>query len=205
MKMKRIMYLHHIITRKEDALITKAFWAQVNQPVKGDWCIVVREDLEAIGLGHLSYQDVKNMSQDALRLLVKMKARETAFSMLLMEKEKCSKLSTLKYPSFELQPYLSTDSNLTNTLKRMLFRWRCHAINVKHNIGIKDAKCPVCKDAADTQYHLLTCSKLSSPQPWNIESVVCALRQREIIIEKEKLSQDLRNKAGIEDGDVADE
>ena len=53
MKTKRIMFLHHILTREENALISQAFWAQVNQPVKGDWCIVVREDLDAIGLGYL--------------------------------------------------------------------------------------------------------------------------------------------------------
>ena len=34
MKMKRIMFLHHILTRKEDALITQVFWAQVNKPLK---------------------------------------------------------------------------------------------------------------------------------------------------------------------------
>ena len=190
MKTKRIMFLHHILTRKENALISQAFWAQVNQPVKGDWCLVVREDLDAIGLGHLTYQDVKSMKKEALRSLVKIKAKETAFSMLLKDKEKCSKLKSLKYLSLELQPYLSTKSKLTNMLRRVLFRWRCHAINVKQNIGIKDAKCPLCKDAADTQYHLLTCPKLSSPKPWTIESVVKALRQREIIIEEEKKSAD---------------
>ena len=132
----------------------------------------------------------KCMKKEALRSLVKIKAKETAFSMLLKDKEKCSKLKSLKYLSLELQPYLSTKSKLTNMLRRVLFRWRCHAINVKQNIGIKDAKCPLCKDAADTQYHLLTCPKLSSPQPWTIESVVNALRQREIIIEEEKKSAD---------------
>ena len=180
------MFLHHILTRKDDALIARAFWAQVNQPVKGDWCLVVREDLEAIGLGHMSYQDIKNLNTEALRLLVKTKIKDTAFQVLLGEKEKCSKLKSLSYSCLRLQPYLSTESQLTNKLKRTLFRWRCHSINVKQNIGMKDAKCPLCLEADDTQYHLLTCVKLSTPQPWNIESVVQALRQREIIIEKEK-------------------
>ena len=43
----------------------------------------------------------------------------------------------------------------------------------------------MCKVANDTQYHLLTCKKLSTPQPWNIESVVTALRQREEILDQE--------------------
>ena len=188
-KMKRIMYLHHILTREDDALIARAFWAQVDQPVKGDWCLVVREDLEAIGLGEMSYQEIRNMNTEALRLLVKIKIKETAYQVLLCEKEKCSKLKSLSYSCLRLQPYLSTESQLTNKQKRVLFRWRCHSINVKRNIGIKDAKCPLCLEADDTQYHLLTCAKLSTPPPWNIESVVQALRQREIILEKEKRRQ----------------
>ena len=53
---------------------------------------------------------------------------------------------------------------------------------------MKDAKCPLCKEADDTQYHLLRCRLLSSTQPWNIESVMYALRQREILIEQEQNS-----------------
>ena len=149
-KMKRIMFLHYIITRKEDALITRAFWAQVGQPVKGDWCLVVREDLKAIGLGHLSFEDIMKMKKKALFLLIKIKARESAFSMLMNEKEKCSKLKSLRYSELKLQPYLSSGSQLNNKLKRTLFRWRCHSINVRQNIGIKDAKCPLCGDGGDT-------------------------------------------------------
>ena len=63
-------------------------------------------------------------------------------------------------------------------------------IKVKHNLGVKEAKCPLCKAANDTQYHLLTCPSLSIPQPWNIQSVESALRQRETILEREKENSD---------------
>ena len=53
---------------------------------------------------------------------------------------------------------------------------------------MKDAKCPLCKDADDTQYHLLRCPLLSVPEPWNIESVVQALRQREVLLEERETS-----------------
>ena len=186
MKIKRIMYLHHILTRKEDALITQAFWAQVHKPLKDDWCMVVGEDLMSIGLGNLSYEDIKNMEQETLRKLLHKKTNETAFMDLLAEKEKSSKLKSLKYNSLAIQPYLTTESNLTIREKRLLFRWRSHMIKVKQNLGIREAKCPHCKEAGDTQYHLLTCPSLSIPQPWNIQSVECALRQREVILEQEK-------------------
>ena len=57
-------------------------------------------------------------------------------------------------------------------------------INVKKNMGVRDSKCPLCEKAEDTQYHLLTCPLLRVTQPWNIESVIHALREREIILEQ---------------------
>ena len=178
------MFLHHILTRDTDALISQVLWAQVDQPVKGDWYIVVKEDLQDIGLSHLSFENIKSMTEEQLRTMLKLKIRETAFSKLLEMKEKCSKLRTLKYSNLEIQPYLTTDCKLTIQMKRMLFRWRSHTINVKQNLGMKDAKCPLCEEADDTQYHLLRCRLLASLQPWTIESVMHALRQREIQLEQ---------------------
>ena len=190
MKMRRIMYLHHILTRREDALITRAFWAQVHKPLKNDWCMVVNEDLESIGLSHLSYEEIQNMEQEALRNLLKTKIKEAAFTQLLSDKQKYSKLKSRQYTCLTIQPYLTTENNLTIREKRLLFRWRCHMINVKQNMGVKEAKCPLCNNANDTQYHLLTCPSLSIPQPWNIQSVEKALRLREVMIESEKQSSD---------------
>ena len=96
------MFLHHILTRNEDALISQVFWAQVQQPVKGDWCIVVKEDLADIGLSHLSFDDIKTMSDEQLKGMLKAKVKETALRQLLIDKGKCTKLKTLKYDNFEI-------------------------------------------------------------------------------------------------------
>ncbi len=186
MRMKRILFLHHILSRVDDALITRAFWAQVEKPTKGDWCIVVREDLDSIGLSHLTYEDIKSMKEESLKQLVKAKIKEIAFNELLVEKEKNSKLSALKYTCLALQPYLSEKSNLKKEEKRTLFRWRTHMIKVKQNYGVKDALCPICKKEGDTQYHLLTCSELARRSPWNITNVISALRLREVLLEQRK-------------------
>ena len=184
------MFLHHILTREPSALITRVFWAQVRQPVKGDWCLVVKEDLDSIGLSHLSYEAIKEYEQDTLHDLLKEKTKETAFIKLLADKEKCSKLKSLKYTCLAVQPYLTNESNLSISEKQALFRWRSHMISVKQNQGKRDAKCPLCKEADDTQYHLLTCPLICTPQPWNIQSVVKALRQREVLLEEESKKSD---------------
>ena len=188
-KMRRILYLHHILTRDNDALIKRAFLAQVKQPVKGDWCIVVKEDLDYIGLSNLTFETISSVSKESLRTIVKAKLRETALKDLLIEKEKSSKLKLLKYTSLNIQPYLTTECKLNVKEKRTLFRWRSHMIGVKQNWGMKDAKCPLCNQSNDTQYHLLTCPCLTITQPWNIQSVIQALRQREIFLEEETLSR----------------
>ena len=185
-KMRRVMYLHHILTRREDALITRAFWAQVHKPLKNDWCNVVTEDLQLIGLGHLSYDNIQNMGQDALRKILKSKVNEAAFIQLRTDKDKSSKMKSLRYTSLTIQSYLTAESNLSIREKRVLWRWRSHMIKVKYNFGLKTAQCPLCKEANDTQYHLLTCPTLVIPQPWNIQSVESALRQREVTLEQEK-------------------
>ena len=180
------MFLHHIVTRQDDALIKKAFCAQADQPVKGDWVIVVKEDMDHIGLGHLTFDDIAGMSKEALRTMVKAKAGDTAWREL---KVKSSKMAHLKYESFSMQAYLTAECNLSNRAKRALFRWRSHTISVQQNWGMKDSKCPLCKTADDTQYHLLTCPELKTPPPWNIESVVEALRQREVLLEEKEKNQ----------------
>ena len=62
-------------------------------------------------------------------------------------------------------------------------------VSVKQNWGMKDAACPLCKNADDTQYHLLTCPAIRSPEPWNIQSVIEALRRREVLLEQEQNEQ----------------
>ena len=79
------MFLHHILTRNEDALINKVFWAQVSKTAKGDWCQVVREDLDMLGLT-MSFNEIAEMSQESLRKLVREKMSNRAFEELMAEK-----------------------------------------------------------------------------------------------------------------------
>ena len=44
-KCRRINYLHDILTRNEDELISRFFKAQLRNPSRGDWCEIVKKDL----------------------------------------------------------------------------------------------------------------------------------------------------------------
>ena len=43
-KQRRMMYLHHILTRAKDEMIYKVYESQVNNPVKDDWCKLITKD-----------------------------------------------------------------------------------------------------------------------------------------------------------------
>ena len=54
-KYKRIMYLHHILTRDDSHLLSKVFAAQMSSPSK--------EDLEELGLSFITFEDIQGMKK----------------------------------------------------------------------------------------------------------------------------------------------
>ena len=198
-KKRRIMYLHHILTRNDDALISRVFWAQVGRPGKGDWCQVVREDLNDIGLSQLSFEDIPTKSTEELKKLVEDHVKSTVFTELQLEKTKLSKIASMEYKRLELQPYL-TDQTLSVRLKCLTFRWRTRMVNVGWNYGRKE-KCPICLNDDDTQSHLMFCDKLIDCDVTNCDrdsdsndydlnthmrTLETSIRRREVMLEEKK-------------------
>ena len=154
-KSKRAMFLHHLLKRDKDEMISKVFWAQVNNPAKGDWCLVVLEDLDALGLGYLTLNDIEKKSKYQMKKLVKEATKKAALKYLLNLKENMSKMKDLEYSDLQLQPYLSSDK-INIRLKKLLFKLRTRMTQVGHNFG-KKVVCQVCKlpNTQDDQKHLL--------------------------------------------------
>ena len=191
-KAKRIMFLHHILTRHNTSLIQRVFVAQVNKPGKGDWCQVVREDLNSIGLSDHSFEDIRKKSKSEMKELVNNQIRSSAFTELEVEKAAMSKLSSVSYDKLQIQSYL-TDQALPTRLKILAFKWRTRMVNVGWNFGRKD-KCPLCMDADDTQNHLLYCDELNGHMTQcnsnmvlydlnaHVKQIETAVRKREVIL-----------------------
>ena len=90
-KMKRIMFMHYILSREGDPLIKTVYSAQVRKTAKGDWCVVVKEDLNSIGLGYLDDEKIACMKKDALKQIVTEKIKETALRDLQAEGKRGTK------------------------------------------------------------------------------------------------------------------
>ena len=137
----------------------------------------------------MSFQELEAMSKDSLKNLMKKVIRNAAFKELIVRKNSLSKIASKQYESLAIQPYLLSPST-SNRHKKVQFRWRTRMTKVGWNYGDK-GKCPLCKDADDTQDHLLSCKYLvdsdhDAPTGF-IERVEIAARKRERILEALKV------------------
>ena len=89
------------MTREDDALIKRVLMAQISKTTKGDWCVVVREDLDSIGLSNLSFEDIATKTKETLKKLITEKIIEAAFTELEGEKRSLSKVAMITYEKLE--------------------------------------------------------------------------------------------------------
>ena len=82
------------------------FWAQWRSPVKGDWAISVRDDLNQLGFSD-NLDELKSLSKFKIKAVVKEKVTKYAFNFLTNKLLTSSKLSKLRYCELELQDYFT--------------------------------------------------------------------------------------------------
>ena len=165
-KSKRVMFLHYLLRRDKSEMISRVLIAQIKSPVKGDWYLVVKEDLESLGLGHLSLEEIASKTKYSMKKIVKEAAEKTAFKYLMDKKQDLSKLKDLKYNKLKLQPYL-TCHQMNNREKKLAFSLRTRMAFLPSNYGVK-TQCKLCQDPAseDNQLHLLKhCTTLQQACP----------------------------------------
>ena len=69
-KMRRLMYLHHILKRPKEEMIRKVYEAQKCKPSKGDWAKTVDEDRSELQI-NLNDDEVSKLSKHKFRKVVK--------------------------------------------------------------------------------------------------------------------------------------
>ena len=157
---RRLMYLQYLLQEDENSLLNKFFIAQLENPVQGDWTNQVKKDINEVALD-TSMEEIKMMSKETFKEIVKASISKAAFIYLTDEKEKLSKIMNVSHNDVNLQPYFNPMSMDVDEAK-FLFLLRSRMVEVKTNFRNKysDVLCPVCKLSDDTQQHLFECSEL---------------------------------------------
>ena len=138
-------------------MLSKFFWAQVGNPSRGDWCLVVQDDLKSLDLGEYDFERIATLSKEGWKKEVKEKCFFMALKQLNSEKK--SKLKHLVHNNLKMQEYLTCEEiGIRN--KKLLFLLRSRMVKVGDNMTKE--QCKLCL-ASDTQRHLIeTCHPLNA-------------------------------------------
>ena len=159
---RRILYLHTILQRSKDDLIRRVYNAQKADPVKGDFCQLVEDDMRLVGM-NLSEEEMTRITKYQMKSEVKKKVKSAAFAYLLTNKEIRTKMDNIEYNSFTLQPYLSTP-HLTADQSSLLLAMRTRTVRgVRSDFGemFASKQCPLfgCEEQ-DSLPHFQDCRVL---------------------------------------------
>ena len=162
MMSRRLSFLHYIMNQKEDSLLYNFFQAQLKHPVKKDWCETIKEDLDYLSI-KVKIEELKNISKNQFKHIVKKAVDVKAFEYLKAEKGKHSKVKDTKHDKLEMQDYLSPNT-LSNLEAKFIFLLRTRMLEVKANFKNKhaDLLCVACNVCEETQEHILSCNELKS-------------------------------------------
>ena len=158
---RRLMFLQYILKEDTDSLISQFFYSQDSNPVKNYWALTCREDLNNLDI-KLSFQEIRCLSKNKFKNIVKKAISEKTFEYLKVEKVKLSKIQHIVYDKFGIQEYLLPNQTSTRMAK-FIFHARSRMLDLKCNFKnrYRDFLCPTGCGSDDTQQHLIDCEKLS--------------------------------------------
>ena len=123
----------------------------------------MKQDLAELEI-NLSFEEIKSISKDAFKAIVKKNVKKVALDYLKKLQETHSKAKNLSYDELDLQMYLKSGTNkMTIKEKSFSFALRSRTIDVKCNKlnGQTNVKCRLGCDQDKSQPHLLQCSALT--------------------------------------------
>ena len=164
---RRILYLHHILSRNNEELIRRVFNAQKDNTTPGDFLELVKGDLANIG-ETFDEKSIGSQTKTQYKNYIRKKMKLKAFEDLKTMQAGHSKIRGIKYDKFTIQEYM-TSPTFTNEMVSLLFNMRCSMTRgVKCNfssifrgdLGCK-LKCDI-PEALDSQEHLNSCPRILS-------------------------------------------
>ena len=70
MKIRRIMYLRHLVTRDKNEMIYQFFMTQWINPTKGDWTETIKDDLKDYNISE-DLDEIKKKSKSSMKHYLK--------------------------------------------------------------------------------------------------------------------------------------
>ena len=161
---RRLGFLHFLLNENPDSLVHQILQEQLTNPVRHDWIELVEQDLIDLDIDN-SMEEIKECPAEEFKRIVKERTEEKAFEYLSKLKENQSKMKNLKYKKLELQTYLKSNQNLTNSQVNFTLSARSRGLNLRDNFKSTQETlvCRICEDinSVESQPHLLDCAGIN--------------------------------------------
>ena len=158
---RRLMFYQYITKQPAGSLIRRFYETQSSNPVKNDWSISVKSNLNTLKV-RLSESEIRKMSKLVFRNHINKAIRQESFNYLQQLKSHHSKVLHIQYGRLEMQNYF-LPQKMPTMLAKFSFQCRTRMVQVGANFKAGNAfpVCPLCKVEYDSQKHLMDCPKLA--------------------------------------------
>jgi hypothetical protein len=116
---RRLMFYQYILKQPEKSLIRRFYKTQHSKPVKNDWSLTVKSNLDTLKV-NLSEKEIRKMSQYVFRKLINTRIKKEAFEYLQQVKRTHTKVLHIQYTRLEIQSYF-LPNKMPTTLAKFTF------------------------------------------------------------------------------------
>ena len=189
-RMQLNMY-QYILKQDEKSLLYSMLMAQISNPVKNDFYSTICAILGEVKIEE-SLEDIKQMTQNQFRKLVKQKCIQAAFQSLVEKQKRGNKGRDIKYSCLEMADYLLPQARISIKDQREIFSLRCRTNPLGANIG----KIEYCKTKCGeilNNSHIFQCVVLNDKnQNSDMDKVLngCTIeKKRSLMVWKENMKK----------------
>ena len=168
LSVRRMIYLQKILKRNDTEFTKQIYISQKANPLSGDWCNLVAEDFNKIGL-HISDEHIAQLNDVDYKQLIRKKVHETALQDLYQLQEGHSKVRDNIYNGLQKPTQYLVNRNISYRQASIMFALRSKTLRgIKNNFKkmySDNTLCWVCERSEDTQEHLILCKVLLNILP----------------------------------------
>ena len=155
----KLNFLKYILHQEPDSLILKVFQLQIENPKRGDWASSCIQNLKDLDI-HLSFFEIKEMSQYKFINLIRKQCEESAFRYLMKKRGK--KGMQISYQEIKMSEYLLPNEQLSIDDQRNIFSMRNKMSDIPSNFTSEEKntfKC--CCGTKEEMEHIYYCKYLN--------------------------------------------
>ena len=155
-----MIYLKSILSKHDEEVVPKVYFAMKKSPLKGDWYKLIESDFDKIGM-IIDESAIKEADLISYKKHIKKSVWNVFFNQLQERKLTHTKVQNIVYDgSRKPQPYL-LNKKFDNEMSSLLFNPRCKTVNSFtdnfHTWYGKEPPCRLCEKYVDSQEHALLC------------------------------------------------